>query len=254
MKRPLVLLVDDDMEYRRTLEEVLEEEGYLVKGVGDGNEGLAAVERLGDRVGVIVADIEMPGMHGLTFVEKLTAMNNDVPILMASTRGGLKDDFALRSNPRVKDFLVKPFDLEALLKTLPTVMDIDRPLPDLKLVLVAEEVAADLRNIEQFLERQGYIVKAAHDRYEALETARRIGSEIDLYVLAFEMLAGNHATRIEFLRSFIQEVRAEKPIALMFARDEFAAFAEENLKTQVKEHLMKPFTNEALLELARKYA
>jgi CheY-like chemotaxis protein len=61
-----VLIVDDDRDIRETLGELLIEEGFAVEAALDGRTALARLEA-GFRPDVIVLDLWMPGMDGLTF-------------------------------------------------------------------------------------------------------------------------------------------------------------------------------------------
>lgn len=66
MKRPLVLVVEDDQDIRDSLVEILEDEGYLVASASDGQE---AIDYLSARElpGLILLDVMMPRLNGNAF-------------------------------------------------------------------------------------------------------------------------------------------------------------------------------------------
>ena len=103
--RPLILIADDESVIRDVLASLLTEEGYRVHVVPDGVEALDYL-RL-HRPDVIVSDIKMPRMHGLTLLERLRAEGDETPVILISTwtpPAGL---------PGVQ-FVRKPFDLDQI--------------------------------------------------------------------------------------------------------------------------------------------
>ena len=65
-----VLVVDDDADWREFLRLSLEDLGYETFEAADGQEALDTLKR-GDRYGVMLLDLNMPGMSGLEVVERL---------------------------------------------------------------------------------------------------------------------------------------------------------------------------------------
>jgi PAS domain S-box-containing protein len=67
----LVLLVEDEAAIREVCRTVLEAFGYEVVAARDGTEGLAEVTRLGNRIHLVLTDVQMPYMDGVTFVRTI---------------------------------------------------------------------------------------------------------------------------------------------------------------------------------------
>ncbi len=86
VKRPRLLLVDDSAFFRNLLTPMLSVAGYAVTSVDSAEAALELYER-GDNFEAIVSDIEMPGMSGFEFVEKLRAGGRwaEVPIVAVSS-------------------------------------------------------------------------------------------------------------------------------------------------------------------------
>ncbi|MCC6158594.1 MAG: response regulator [Deltaproteobacteria bacterium] len=253
MNRHLILLADDDIEYRDTLESVLEEvDHYVVKTAGNGEEALTILKRLGSDVNLVISDIEMPGMHGIRFVETVGALGLDVPIMMATSKAGMKDDFSLKLSPQVKYFLTKPFDLDHLRRLIPPLMRTDADARRRPIVLVAEEVGETRALMEMSLESEGCCVKACGERIVALEAIRRLGRDIDMILFDFEMMGGNHQTRMEFF-DLVAGTARDVPIGMMFSREEFKEFGEEAARNRAKEHLLKPIDMDTLAQVVKKH-
>jgi two-component system response regulator HydG len=106
-----ILVVDDDRTFRLSTAELLRQDGYDVEVAADPRE---AVERLGTReFDLVLLDMRMPGMDGLTAVEVLRTRGLSAPVLMISGFGTI--DTAVESLHRGADhFLSKPVDPDVL--------------------------------------------------------------------------------------------------------------------------------------------
>jgi two-component system response regulator MprA len=110
-----VLVVDDDPPLRRMLARTLAAEGYEVFVAGDGGAALVSVERAVPDV--IVLDVAMPGLDGLTVARRLRGKGLPTPILMLTARDAVPDRVAgLESG--ADDYLVKPFAVQELIARL----------------------------------------------------------------------------------------------------------------------------------------
>ena len=108
---PLVLVVDDEATVRQALERALRLEGFAVTTAADGLEALAAVAQ--HPPAVIVLDVMMPGLDGVSVVRRLRGDGIDVPVCMLSARDEVEDRVAgLQAG--ADDYLVKPFAIAEL--------------------------------------------------------------------------------------------------------------------------------------------
>jgi CheY-like chemotaxis protein len=110
----LVLLIDDDEVVVRLLERALSSENYRSLTVSAGGLDLSVLE---ERPFAIVVDITVPDVDGFEIVPRLRQhpLAQGVPIVMMSTRSGLKDR---RSERGLQNFLTKPFRPSQLLQML----------------------------------------------------------------------------------------------------------------------------------------
>jgi two-component system, chemotaxis family, chemotaxis protein CheY len=110
-----VLVVDDSSTMREIVSTFLSNNGFAVAVASDGRDGLAQLRQDPD-IRLIVSDINMPNMDGLTMAQKIrTEMGErDVRIVMLTT----EDNSAIRARGRevgVTGWIVKPFRGEAVL-------------------------------------------------------------------------------------------------------------------------------------------
>ena len=120
-----VLVVDDDRAVRESLVRALELEGYRVQSASDGAKALDAIKS--DQPDVIVLDVMMPSVDGLTVCRVLRAEKNRVPILMLTARTETSDRVQ-GLDAGADDYLPKPFALEELLARLRALLR--RTVPD----------------------------------------------------------------------------------------------------------------------------
>ncbi|MEU1377740.1 response regulator transcription factor [Streptomyces triculaminicus] len=107
-----ILIVDDEPAVREALRRSLVFEGYATQSAVD---GLDAVEKVGSYdPELIVLDVLMPRMDGLTAARRLRASGVTVPILMLTARDTVGDRVT-GLDAGADDYLVKPFDLDELL-------------------------------------------------------------------------------------------------------------------------------------------
>ncbi|MCZ7459449.1 response regulator transcription factor [Streptomyces sp. WMMC940] len=107
-----VLVVDDEPAVRDALQRSLAFEGYATEVAVDGADALAKVDSY--RPDLIVLDIQMPRMDGLTAARRLRSAGSTLPILMLTARDTVGDRVT-GLDAGADDYLVKPFELDELL-------------------------------------------------------------------------------------------------------------------------------------------
>jgi two-component system response regulator MprA len=110
-----VLVVDDDRALRDAISRALTLEGYRVQDARDGLEALAQVERF--RPDVVVLDLGLPTVDGLTVCQVLRARGDRTPVLVLTARSEVSDRVQ-GLDAGADDFMSKPFALEELLARL----------------------------------------------------------------------------------------------------------------------------------------
>jgi two-component system alkaline phosphatase synthesis response regulator PhoP len=112
MKRPRLLVVDDDLALARGLSDVLRAQDFDVRTAHDGRAGLDAA--LSGEVDLIFLDVMLPKMNGYEICRAVRAQGLDVPILMVTAKGQ-EQDVVLGLNLGADDYVVKPFRVAELI-------------------------------------------------------------------------------------------------------------------------------------------
>ncbi len=112
---PVVNLIDDDEAVRSSLALLISTVGLRVQPWSDPQAFIRDFDRHG--IGVIVLDVRMPGISGLTVLDMLVAQRVDQPVIMLTGHGTV--EMCRRAfKAGAAEFLEKPVDDEALLEAL----------------------------------------------------------------------------------------------------------------------------------------
>jgi two-component system response regulator MprA len=132
-----VLVVEDDGPIRRMLERTLAAEGYGVAGAADGGAALAAVEE--SAPDLVVLDLGLPGVDGLSVCRRLRRKGLALPILLLTARDGVAERVA-GLDAGADDYLGKPFAPEELLARVRALLRRGTAAPEL---LVFDDLVFD---------------------------------------------------------------------------------------------------------------
>jgi two-component system NtrC family response regulator len=132
-----ILVVDDDENLRWVTKTQLEDVGYPVITVPNGEAALTALDA--QRPSLVLTDLKMPGMSGIDLLERIRAQDSDIPVVLITAFGTIQTAVqAVKAG--AYDYLTKPIDPEELL------IVVSRALERQKLV---EEVASLRRNLDR---------------------------------------------------------------------------------------------------------
>src|SRR5712664_3147490 len=115
-----VLVVDDEQSLRKVLAATLQREGYEVQVASDGEEALLALDR--DGADVVVTDLVMPKMDGLSLLRKVVVSHPDVPVIVVTAHGRV-DSAVEAMKAGAFDFVTKPFEHAELKKIIAKAAD-----------------------------------------------------------------------------------------------------------------------------------
>ncbi len=123
---PKILVVDDDDAIRDTLYELLSEE-YLCQTAETAEKAFARLEA--DTYDVVLTDISMPGLSGLELLGHIRQKFPNTPVIMIS---GIGDEEHAKGLIRLGafDFLLKPFTLEAVEKSVQRAVEYGKRLSE----------------------------------------------------------------------------------------------------------------------------
>lgn len=112
-----VVIVDDDYQVRLSLQEIIAKCGYEAHSFENGHDALAYFVDHDVDVDLVLTDIRMPGMDGMELLDKLLALNADIPVILMTGFGDIDLTIAAIKIGAF-DFILKPFDTAYLLKAL----------------------------------------------------------------------------------------------------------------------------------------
>lgn len=107
-----ILVIEDERKISDFIKRGLKEEGYIVSVSNDGKEGLSLLKN--QTFDLLVLDIMLPGMDGLSICNDLRQNNILIPILMLTAKNTTKDK-VLGLDSGADDYLTKPFAFEEFL-------------------------------------------------------------------------------------------------------------------------------------------
>ncbi len=221
---PKVLICDDQPGMLRYLVKTVSDWGYEVETFLSPLDLLAALDKSAGHVDLLLLDIRMPEMDGLTVLQRVQALYPQVGVIIMTGHGTI--DSAVESiKLGAFDYLTKPFPEERLAATLGNCLERKR--------LLAENVA-----LRQDLENRfapGGIVLRSHAFRQVYDLARRVAaSQANVLVL------GESGTGKELIAGAIHYAspRAQK----RFLALNCAALSETLLESQLFGHLKGAFT------------
>jgi two-component system, OmpR family, response regulator len=161
-----ILVVEDEHKIANSIKRGLELEAFAVDVCYDGAAGfdLASTEEYD----VIVLDLMIPEMDGMTICKNLRVQKNHTPILMLTAKGSL-DDRVSGLNSGADDYLVKPFAFQELLARIRALSR--RPKNGVGSVLTHEDLSLNTLTFE--VKRGEKIINLSKKEFSLLEFLMR---------------------------------------------------------------------------------
>ncbi|SEI55591.1 Signal transduction histidine kinase [Dyadobacter sp. SG02] len=212
---PRILIVEDNAEFRHYLKENLETH-YRVLEAADGKEGWQ--KALSYHPELIVSDIAMPEMDGLTMSEKIRAdkRTSHIPIILLTASSGEEQQLKGLSSG-ANDYLTKPFNFEILNVKINNLLLLNRLLKDLysrQIQMTGRNEAIESGDVKLLRDMLSYIDDNLNSTQLSVENlARHVGmSRGTLYTRVLEI---SGQSPIEFIRS----IKLEKAALLLEKSD-----------------------------------
>ena len=119
-----VLIVDDIAFVRKTLSDILTQAHYQVVGEAcDGAEAIELYQKL--RPDIVTMDVVMPQMSGIDAARRILKMDRNAKVIIISAMG--QDNLIMEAiNVGAKDYIMKPFTAEDVLKTINRITSHDK--------------------------------------------------------------------------------------------------------------------------------
>ena len=198
-----ILIVEDDRKLARQLKKGLDEQGHSVRVASDGAQGLEAATY--GEFDVLVLDVMLPCMDGVTIVRRLRAAGSTTPILLLTARDAAEDVVA-GLDAGADDYLTKPFSFKILLARL-------RALSRRKYVEPRTQLQIDdlvLDPAAREVNRAGLVLSLTRTEFALLELLMRNAGRVITRARMMEALWG-HDRDVESntLDVFIRQLRVK---------------------------------------------
>jgi DNA-binding response OmpR family regulator len=121
-KKIKILIVDDEKDFIDAVRSLLEERGYSIDYANDGIGALEIVKK--DMPDLILLDIVMPNMDGITLLKKLKQKNEtkDIPVIMLTVKDG-QTNRNLGLGTGAYEYISKPYDSLVLLRQIRNILE-----------------------------------------------------------------------------------------------------------------------------------
>lgn len=214
-----VLIVDDESGIRAALGQLLEYEGYEVKAVANGRDGLTAYQEF--RPQLVFLDVKMEGLDGLETLKRLRDADPAAVVVMISGHATIQDAVSA-THLGAYDILEKPLDTDRILVTL-------------RNAIGHLDLREENERLRQKVERHGEIVGASGAVRGLVDQIARIAA-----TPARVLITGENGTGKELVARALhaQSPRAKKP----FIEVNCAAIPSELIESELFGHMKGSFT------------
>lgn len=232
-KTERVLIVDDETNMRKTLADILRDEGYQVTTAASGEEAVELCSREG--FDVILMDVRMPGIDGVEAFRRIRRHKEGVRVILMSAYG-LEDLKHAALDEGAIAFLAKPLDLAKTIKLIAEVKD--------TAILVVEEDESIAAALQAMLKGEGYRVTVTRSPHDALELVEQI--RFDLVFLDVGLPAMNGLDLYLAIKKITPTAVA---IMMTGMEEEFEALAREAVRRNAYTIVRKPLEIDHVLSL-----
>ncbi len=237
-KNKKILVVDDNHNYRESVIDILEIEGYDAVGVDD---GFKAIEVIGeDSFDMVLMDIKMPRMDGIDTFKKLKEISSKIPTIIMSAFA-LEDRISEGLRSGVFGSFQKPINYDRLF------CSIERAFPDGALVMIADNNKEFCFGLRDVLVDKGYRVVTARDGAIAVQMARE--KRFDIIILDNQLPDINGTKTYQAIRS----IRPDVPVISITENKEEAGYiVDKSIENDMYACMEKPLDMERLLGVMQK--
>lgn len=117
--KPVVLVVEDDMDLREAICDTLELGGYEILSAENGQKALMIIDQ--EDVDLVISDVQMDQMDGHTLLKNIKTRRTDLPVLLMTAYGTIQNAIKAIQDGAI-DYLVKPFESTVLVSKVAQIM------------------------------------------------------------------------------------------------------------------------------------
>ncbi|MFN2269127.1 MAG: sigma-54-dependent transcriptional regulator, partial [Desulfonatronovibrio sp.] len=220
--KPTVLVVDDEPGHRQMIKAVMGDEGYDVLEAENGQKCLEILKK--KNADVILPDMKMPVMNGMSVLEELQQMKNSLPVIMLTAFGSVGSAVeAMKAG--AFDYLTKPADIEELKVVI-------RKAYDFRLMTMEN---AGLKDKIKTLQQQSNIIGQSQAMRHVMELVDQVGpTEANVLIL------GESGTGKELIAKALHKASLRKDGPMI--KVNCAALPEELLESELFGYSKGAFT------------
>jgi len=226
-----ILIVDDEKNYPPILSAVLEEEGYETLTAYNGHAALDILEEAD--VDLVLTDMKMPAMDGIQLLERIKAMDMDLPVIMMTAHGTVEKAVEAMQKGAY-NYILKPFDNERL------VIYVEKAVAMYRVVKENRYLRHEVESQYSF----GNIIGKSPSMQAIFETIRKVAP-----TSATVLIEGESGTGKELVAKSIHfnSPRRDKP----FVAVNCSAFVETLLESELFGHEKGAFTHAIAMKKGR---
>ena len=199
--KPTVLVIDDEVQIRRLLRVVLENENYRVHEAETGQQGL--MEIAGRRPDIILLDLGLPDLDGLEVLKRLREWS-EAPVIVLTVRDDVQEKVAALDGG-ADDYVTKPFSTQELLARLRAAQRKTRPEEEVS-VFKNRDLVVDLT--ARVVTRAGREIKLTATEYALLRLfVRHPGRVLTHRHILREIWGPKSEEHRQYLRVYVTHLR-----------------------------------------------
>lgn len=236
--RVKLLFVDDERDFLQAVAPGLERRGFAVTRAENGAQALELLES--GSFDVVVLDVKMPGLDGVSVFRRIRTLAPTLPVVMLTGHGTLHQAFET-SREGVFDYLMKPCDVDRLAEVAHRaaaqgvgVREEPAAAPEQRIeLLVVDDDTDFVGALKPALGRRGMNVTVAHDSEEALALSKVRRFHVALVDV---LMPGMHGLTL------LERLKAEDPRleVILLTGNPSVADARRGLKSGAFDYLVKP--------------
>ncbi len=231
-----ILVVDDEPGMRKSLSDILLDEGYHVKLAEDGLEAVEICSQ--EAFDVVIMDVRMPGLNGVDAFRQIRTHQAGTRVILMSAFG--VDDLKYQAlDEGAIAFLDKPLDIDAVVDLIENASE--------TAVLVVEPDEPLQNQLHESLKANGYRVTTADNSHTALQLLEQIRFDIILIDVELPTMTG-----LDLYLAIKRITPAALAIMISGGEAEFLELAEQAVAQTAYTFVQKPLDLDRLLDLLKR--
>ena len=234
-----ILVVDDDNNLLELLVDTLSTIGYRVEGVSCGFDALEKLQTGG--FDLLITDIKMPGMDGVSLLKKIRRSHPNLPVLFIT--GVASPEIIGRASP--DGFLAKPFRIAAMEELIENALagETDKVVRPIRKIMIVDDDDTFREMLNDTLKIHGYMPIAVDSAERALQELKN--GEVDVVITDIKMPGMDGVA----LLKKIKENYPDLPVILITAFFDYNMDSSKSEEYTPDGYLEKPFKIERIINL-----